>query len=131
MKALIFLVLVNGWNFAIAAQPTESIKDWDSAIPQAQAAILNQVKTQAYQDYLWEDEGASCGGATANYILADYYTFESLQGEVAHRLKLKFNVTQSKNYCQSEALLECVAPVTVYSAERFRVGQWRCTVVGQ
>lgn len=131
MKALLATILILSQPvFGQAAEVTsETIGEWEASLPQADALILSQIKTKAMEEYHFEDEGQACGGATGNYEMTDYYTFESFKGQIAHKIKLKFHVTQSKNYCRSEALLECEAPVTIYTAESVSMGKWVCTII--
>lgn len=125
----VLLTLLLSLSFATQAQAAAQIMGWDSALPQAEQSVIHQIQTYAIENYYTEVEQGSCGGDTAGFELSNYYTFESFNGELIHKIKVKVFVSGSYKHCQGEVISECEAPVTLYSANHISMGQWRCTVV--
>ncbi len=129
MKKLISLLLFISAPAFAAGQQLQGITNWDASLPRIEAQVINMIETKAYEDFYHENEGLACGGDTMNFALSDYYTFESVTGDITSHVKVKFYVTGSYDYCRGIVLSECEAPLNIYSDTHVSMGRWTCTVV--
>ena len=126
-STLICLFLLFG--FTAQADTAVEVLGWDSALPQAERMVISQIQTYAIENHYTEVEQDSCGGDTAAFELTNYYTHESFEGELMHKVKVKFMVTSSYRYCEGVVISECEVPMTLYSESHVSMGKPRCTVV--
>lgn len=128
MKAILTTLILSLGMTANAETATE-IFGWDSTLPNAESNVVSQIQTYAIENHYTEVEQGSCGGDTGALELTNYYTFESYEGELTHKIKIKFLVTGSYNYCEGEVVSECEVPLTLYSESHVSMGRPNCTVV--
>ena len=102
---------------------------WDSALPNAQNQVVRQVQSYAIENFRYDHWQGSCGGDTADFELSNYYTHESFEGELIHKIKVKVLVTHSYRHCEDVVVSECEVPLTVYTANHVTMAKWQCTVV--
>ena len=126
-STLISLVLLLG--FSANANTAIEVLGWDSALPKAEQVAISHIQTYAIENHFAEEREGSCGGDTAGFELTNYYTYESFDGELTHKIKVKFLVTGSYKYCEGEVVSECEAPMTLYSENHVSMGKVRCTVI--
>ena len=125
--SLISLILLLG--FSAQADTAIEVLGWDSALPRAEHMVVSKIQTYAIENHYAEEREGTCGGDTAAFELTNYHTYESYKGELTHKVKIKFLVTGSFNYCEGEVVSECEVPMTLYSENHVSMGKPRCTVV--
>ena len=128
MKAtLISLVLLLG--FSAKADTAIEVLGWDATLPKAEQMVVSQIQTYAIENHYADEREGRCGGETAGFELTNYFTYESFEGELTHKIKIKFLVTGSYKYCEGEVVSECEVPMTLYSENHVSLGKARCTVI--
>lgn len=111
MKSLILTILV--FASTASANGAFEIRGWDSALPEAQELITKELSHLAMDMYQARVVGLE---------LTDYYTYESYTGELTHKVKVSFILTE----IDGRMIAECTAPLTVRSSTLVEFQDWYC-----
>jgi hypothetical protein len=127
MKNFILLMAVQILAGFSASADANAITQWEDTIPLNPETALTLINEKASELTYQDKTGKVCGGETANYELADYFTQEDYDGLVTHNLYVKFYVTVPVDDCASEAVQVCQTKFAVTAEDDdVQMSHWKC-----
>lgn len=119
---IISILLISTASFS---ENLRSVLNWNPNIPASSKSVLELVEAEAAY-FSFETDQDICGGEISQPILLNYKSFTTEDGNEIHEFIIRTHVTKSENYCQSETVLTCMAPIQVLSSKGILMGDWTC-----